>query len=196
MNPEETDPCPDRTRPDGGTGDGRASHAQQIERLFRQHNEALLRFLAARTGSSQEARDVAQEAYVKLLNLDSPGTVGYLRAYLFQTAANLVKDRRKQRSRHARIDPLVFFDRAADVPSPEPLWVARERLELIERAIAELPPLCRAAFVLRKFDDLALDDIALRLSVNVRSVKRYIARALLHCESRLNAAGDTAKERP
>ena len=36
------------------------AHAQLIERLFREHNEALLRFLHTRLRFAQEARDVAQ----------------------------------------------------------------------------------------------------------------------------------------
>jgi RNA polymerase sigma-70 factor (ECF subfamily) len=40
-----------------------------IERLFREHNEALLRFLTVRLHSYQDAREVAQEAYVRLLSL-------------------------------------------------------------------------------------------------------------------------------
>ena len=165
-----------------------AAHSRQIETLFRQHNDSLLRFLIARIGSSQEAKDVAQEAYVKLLALDSPGTVGYLRAYLYQTAANLAKDRIKQRTRRERIDTLMFFDQTAESPSPEPQWDARQRLELISRAIEDLPPLCRAAFILRKFDDLSVEEVAVRLKVNERSVKRYLARALAHCERVLEMA--------
>jgi DNA-directed RNA polymerase specialized sigma24 family protein len=46
-------------------------HNRLIERLFQEHNESLLRFLAARLGSRQEAREIAQEAYVRLLKLDA-----------------------------------------------------------------------------------------------------------------------------
>lgn len=38
----------------------------EIERLFREHNAALLRFVTAKLGSQHEAREVAQEAYVRL----------------------------------------------------------------------------------------------------------------------------------
>src|SRR6185437_6352258 len=64
--------------------------AAVVERLFREHNEALLRFLRARVGSQNEALEVAQEAYVRLLSLDQPGAVSYLRAFLFGTAATAV----------------------------------------------------------------------------------------------------------
>jgi RNA polymerase sigma-70 factor (ECF subfamily) len=71
------------------TADGKSD----VERLFREHNAALLRFISAKIGSEQEAREIAQEAYVRLLQLDHPEAVSYLRAFLFKTAANLAVDR-------------------------------------------------------------------------------------------------------
>ena len=73
-----------------------AARAAVIERLFREHNEALIRFLRGRVGSRNEALEVAQEAYVRLLSLDQPGAVSYLRAFLFKTAANIAIDRRRR----------------------------------------------------------------------------------------------------
>src|SRR5580700_507376 len=72
------------------------SRADVVERLFREHNEALIRFLRGRVGSRNEALEVAQEAYVRLLSLDQPGAVSYLRAFLFKTAANIAIDRRRR----------------------------------------------------------------------------------------------------
>src|SRR6267142_2354599 len=64
-----------------------------VNRLFREHNRSLMNFLVKRLRSAQEARDVAQEAYVRLLQLDRIGTVSYLRSYLFRTALNIATDR-------------------------------------------------------------------------------------------------------
>src|ERR1700744_1585620 len=76
--------------------EGEESRASVVERLFREHNEALIRFLRGRVGSHHEALEVAQEAYVRLLSLDQPGAVSYLRAFLFKTAANIAIDRRRR----------------------------------------------------------------------------------------------------
>jgi dienelactone hydrolase len=78
----------DTTEPSGEGGAG------DVERVFRDHNEALLRFIAAKLGSRQEAREVAQEAYVKLLSLDNREAVSYLRAFSFKIAANLADPER------------------------------------------------------------------------------------------------------
>src|SRR5688572_7147431 len=97
----------------------RAAHAAHIERLFQEHNDSLLRFLAVRLGSRHEAREIAQEAYVRLLKLDTPDAVGYFKAFLFKTAANLAIDRVRSRSYRERTAPLEFFDRLAAHETPE-----------------------------------------------------------------------------
>ena len=61
----------------GPEGSGRSA---EIEALFREHNETLLRFLRARLSSEADAVEAAQEAYVRLLQLDTVEPT-YLRAY-------------------------------------------------------------------------------------------------------------------
>jgi DNA-directed RNA polymerase specialized sigma24 family protein len=87
--------------------DAARDRSAHIERLFREHNQSLVRFLNARLASEHEAREVAQEAYVRLLQLDKPGAIGFLRAFLFKTASNLAVDR----LRHRRIvrDAALFL---------------------------------------------------------------------------------------
>jgi RNA polymerase sigma factor (sigma-70 family) len=175
--------------PGPGAGEPEA-HGQRVERLFREHNESLLRFLRARLHSPQEAREIAQEAYLQLLGLHSPGTIGFLQGYLFRTAANLATNRLKQRTRRRRIDELVFFDAPMAHRSPEPTWAARQELALIHRAIEELPAACRLAFLMVKFDDASVDDVARELGLHPRRVRRLVARAIEHCQKVLQDASD------
>src|SRR5277367_2901345 len=92
----------------------------RLAQLFESHNDALLRFLTCKLKSAQEAKEVAQEAYVRLLQLDSIEGISYLRALLFKTALNLAKDRLKSAARHRRIENLEFFNLSPPVsPSPE-----------------------------------------------------------------------------
>src|SRR5687767_9404878 len=90
-----------------------------VERLFREHNEALIRFLRPRVRSRQEAREVAQEAYVRLLSLDRAGAVSYLRAFLFKTAANLAVDRLRHDESQARTAEAPLFHEFIEARTPE-----------------------------------------------------------------------------
>jgi RNA polymerase sigma factor (sigma-70 family) len=163
---------------------GAGADSSDIERIFREHNDALVRFIAAKLGSQQEAREVAQEAYVKLLSLDHREAVSYLRAFLFKTAANLATDRLRLRSRRGvlligRLDCAVFE------LSPERELEGEQTLTRLREAIDELPQKCREAFLLYRLEELRCEEIATRLGVQQRMVWRYIARALEYIRKRL-----------
>lgn len=158
-----------------------------IERLFREHNEALVRFLRGRLGSHNEALEVAQEAYVRLLNLDQPGAVSYLRAFLFKTAANLAIDRRR---RHQSYDEKVagrqLFMEFAENRTPERLVAGQQTLRRLAGLIDSLPAKCRAAFVMSQIHGLDAPTIAIRLGITDSMVRKYVVRALLHCREQMD----------
>lgn len=163
--------------------------AELVTGLFREHNEALIRFLALRLRSHQEAKEVAQEAYVRLLKLDRPGAVSFLRAFLFKTAANLAVDRirREQASRRLRQDT-GFLEELSGQPTPEQSASDAQDLRLAERLIDELPPKCRRAFLLHKVYGLDFPDIARQMGLGERMVRTYVVRAVLYCRAGLDAA--------
>lgn len=164
--------------------------AADVERLFRDHNAALLRFISARIGSSQEAREIAQEAYVQLLRLSSPEAVGYLRAFLFKTAANLVTDRLRQRGRRGSVTTVENLDIVGfDSLSPERLVASEQAMSVLRAAVEELPPKCRQAFLLHRVHELSTEEIAARVGIGERMVRRYVARALEHVRARMDEAG-------
>lgn len=179
-------------RPEGGTPKetieepGLRERAELIERLFREHNEALIRFLMPRLRSYQDAREVAQEAYVRLLSLDEPGAVSYLRAFLFKTAANLAVDRRRRDATHTKATELPLFHEFADIRTPERRAADSQTVNRLGRLIAAMPPKCREAFVLYQFDGLEFSAVAERMAISERMVRKYVVRALLHCREQLD----------
>jgi len=162
---------------------------QLVERLFREHNEALIRFLLARLHSYQDAREVAQEAYVRLLSLDRPGAASYLRALLFKTAANLATDRQRRSEVRGRPTDLPLFQEMAEARTPEREIAGEQAVRRLERLIAAMPAKCRRAFVLHQFDGRDFGSIAKEMHISERMVRKYVVRALLHCRSQLNLTG-------
>ncbi len=162
-----------------------ASRAGAIETLFREHNRALVRFLAARLSSDAEAREVAQEAYVGLLQLDQPQAVGFLRAFLFKTASNIAIDRlRRRRLAKAAYtaDPLTFD---ADQLSPEAHVADAEEIEIVAACLQELAPRCRQAVLLSRIEGKTSSEVAAELGISARMVRKYVAQAVLLIRDRL-----------
>jgi RNA polymerase sigma-70 factor (ECF subfamily) len=153
--------------------------SSELAKLFHDHNASLVSLLRARLRSDQEARDVAQEAYVRLLQLERVDTISFLRAYLFRTALNIATDRlRSGAMRVATFRDPVFDPRVNEI-SPERVVVAEDELRTVAATLDTLPPKARYAFLLHRFADLDIDEVAKRLHVSERMVRKYIVQALL-----------------
>jgi RNA polymerase sigma factor (sigma-70 family) len=180
----------DRQDPAGvpAPADGEGTRAAVMDKLFREHNQGLVRFLAGRLSSDAEAKEVAQEAYVRLLQLDQPKAVGFLRAFLYKTATNIATDhiRRRRLAREARnVDP---FDFGVDRRSPEEYASGAEEMVIVSKCLDELTPRCREAVLLTRLSGLSPEDAAERLGVTTRMIRMYIAEALTLIRARLDAA--------
>jgi len=165
------------------------ARAELIAGLFREHNDSLVRFLANRLRSTQEAKEVAQEAYVRVLSLDTPGAVNFLRAFLFKTAANIAIDRIRHRQRCPHTNDVSLFDELPERRTPEVRTQGSQEIALLTQLLTELPPKCRYAFLLHKVDGLGAREIGEHMKLSERQVRDYILRALLHCRAGLVRAG-------
>ncbi len=163
-----------------------------VSELFRSNNRALISFLLTHLSNEGEAREVAQEAYIKLLQLDRPEAVSFLRAYLFRIAANLAIDRIRRRDRRDRIERLDLFDEPPLAPSAEDEAKSQQDLALVRRAIAELKPSYQTAFAMNKFLDRSIADVAAAMDLTPRMVRVYVTRAVFYCRLRLDGCSQDA----
>lgn len=167
------------------------STAAAVSILFREHNRMLVGYLTARLRSEQEAKEVAQEAYLRLLELQDPGTPSLLRAYLFKTAANLAIDRLRRRKVQHRSEeqPELFEDLSAtdgDFTDPAKLLLAREQVEQLLAYLQELPIKCQHVINLHRVEGLPQHEVAVRVGISERMVRRYVTYAMVYCHLRLD----------
>ncbi len=173
----ETAPC------DGAVKERR----RVIENLFREHNRTLVGFLRTRLSSDQEALDVAQEAYVKLLQLDKPQELSFLRSYLYKTAANLAVDyKRRQWTREKGAAEINLLGHKPE-PNQEDILVSRQDMGIIREAISELSPKYRQAFLLGR-EGWSPERIAEHMDVSERSVRNYLHHTINHIADKLKTS--------
>ncbi|GLK88964.1 RNA polymerase sigma factor [Pseudomonas turukhanskensis] len=108
------------------------------------------------------------------------------RAFLYRTALNLVIDEHR-RNALRRTENLDVLDQQEQFfsPSPHRSLAHEQRLQLLQRALDELSPVCRDAFLLRKLEGLSHDEIAERLSISQSLVEKHIVNAMKHCRVRM-----------
>lgn len=167
----------------------RALRAQALADIARKHHGSLLRILTQRTGSVEEAKDIAQEAYVKVLAVERRDGISSLAGYLWRSALNLVTDRARRRAVRERFARAARTEAEPLAPSAETVVDARQRLEVIERAVGQLPPRCLDAFLLRIVQGRPFDEVGREMGISARMAKVYVARALASLQARLEEGG-------
>src|SRR5690606_3071828 len=106
----------------------------QAEALVRDFHQSLIRMLQARLGSREDAHEVAQEAYARLLNLGDDKAISFHSAYLFRIAHNLATDRLRRRAHMEQ--PAEDYIGGRPDPAMDP-----ERSAAAAQIVARLPAL-------------------------------------------------------
>lgn len=150
--------------------------------LFTEYADELHRFLVWKVGED-DAADLLQEVYLHMVEQADLDAIRQPRAFLFRIAVNLTTDFYRRRHIRARHDgPLPDPEHTATHrPGPEAEVAAQLRLQRFRVLLADLPPLCRHAFLLNRIEGLSHADIAQRLGISKKTVERHIQRALRHC---------------
>lgn len=125
-------------------------------------------------------------AYLRVLERPSQDDITQPRAFLYRTALNLVTDEHR-RNRNRRGEDLIVLDGEGGVhsPSPQHVLLQKERLTLLQRALAELSEPCRQAFTLRKLEGMGHDEISRHLGISKGMVEKHIVNAMKHCRIRM-----------
>lgn len=168
---------------------------RRIEELYRAHNDALVGLVYHRLHSYVEARDVAHEAYVRLLQLDKPGAISLLQAWLFRTAINLAQDRLRRRRVRERDAHLLYDPDHSDAPSAEQLCIQEEESACVRRAVEQLPPKCRQAFTLVQFHGRRYCEVAAQMGVTEAAARQLVCRAIEHLANAVVGAGRAKRRR-
>jgi RNA polymerase sigma factor (sigma-70 family) len=151
------------------------------------HYDRLVRFLKRRSRSMEDAAGLAQDTFARLSSTDFR-QINKPESFLFTTALNLLRDHaRSAQVRHAAFAvPVEETQLICPAPQAERVLDGEQRMRVVEAALRELKPKCRAVFVLFHFDGLSQRDIANRLRISVSMVEKYVKRAVKHCEKRLD----------
>lgn len=154
-----------------------ASPSIELDVLFRNEQHRLVRFFTRYRASHEDARDLAQEAFLRLsrAEMGSPGSVLQPANYLRRIARNLLKDRARAVSRGM----VQVEARDIDLPAADEIarLEARDSLARVEAAINTLKPKTRGIFMAHHVDGLGYAEIAARTGLSVSGVEKQIARA-------------------
>ncbi|SOC06163.1 RNA polymerase sigma-70 factor [Alloalcanivorax xenomutans] len=152
-----------------------------LAELYRDHHGWLHLWLRRKLGCTEQAADIAQDTFVRVLVRGKPVTDEAPRAFLGTIAKGLVIDFwRRSALEKAYLEALAQLPREY-APSAE---TRNEALQMLERVAAMLDGLktrVRRAFLLYQLGGQNHRQVAEQLGVSTRTAERYVAEALMHC---------------
>ena len=172
-----------------------AGEVEAFAPLVAGHEQRLLRLCERLLGDVEEARDAAQEVFLKAFRkAGSYRPRGQVYTWLYRIAVNHCLNllRRRRVVRFIRLgegageDEAPALEPADGRAGPEAELAARRRWRATRRAIERLPPGQRAVLVLVRFEELSYREAAAVLGITEGAVESRLVRAM----RRLEAAQD------
>jgi RNA polymerase sigma-70 factor (ECF subfamily) len=160
-------------------------HKLFVEYLFAAYRLPLLRYLTKLLRNTDDAHDVIQQTYVRLLEAEQLDELeGRARAYLFTTAKNLAYDSFRHKARWGAVE-LDELQISSSEPQPESVADWEQGLAIIRESLLDLEPRTRQVFLLHVVKGMSYRTIAKELDISTKTVERDIRLVLDLCQDRL-----------
>ncbi len=148
---------------------------------FERYYTELFRFLSRKLRDRHLAEELTQETFSRALS--STQQISSHRALLYHIAKNLLVDRYRDSQHRLSAEEMPDTDSllAPGSQQPESLIENQQYIASIIATIEALPPRCREAFILHRFDGLPQNEVAARMGISTNMVEKHIIRAMLAC---------------
>lgn len=160
-----------------------AGDALSVHETIRRYHDSLIRFLRQRLRVKEDAVDVAQEAYIRMMQYEGSREIQSPSSMLFKIAINVANDLgRAQQSRRV-VDQVSIdgLELACDQPTADREIAAEQDLAILYQAIEQLPPKCQRVFLLSRVQQMTYPQIAQHCGISVKMVEKHISHALAIC---------------
>ena len=163
----------------------REGDRQAFADLVDRHKDAVVSYLTRLTGDRDRAEDLGQETFLRLFR-SAPDyrEQGYLRAYLYRIAVNLVRSEERRERRLRLLAPFLLRDEHAE-PVANTGLLRRELHREVAAALARLPLRYRVPLVLHEIEGWSYVDIAEEIGCREGTVKSRVHRGRQQLKAKL-----------
>ena len=169
-----------------------------IARLDSRFRGPLMVFFLRREFARSEAEDLTQEVFLRMVSRGAgEGAPESPEVYVFQIAANLLRDQARRRltrkaDGHVSLDApagpgasaLTNHPELVEDRGPERVLLAQESLAQALRSLDDLGERTRYIYILYRLEKMRHKEIAALLGLSVSAVEKHVIRAIAHLAER------------
>ena len=155
---------------------------------FAAFKQEILGFLRSRVATPEQADDLLQQTFLRVLQRADWSTVDNPRAYLHSTARHVLVDFYRQNSAQKNQVPLEFLDHQHEDKtwSPTRTQTSNEFMLRLADTLETMTSRVRTAFVLSRVYGYTYAEIGKVMSISPRTVEKHVAKGLAHCFAHMN----------
>jgi RNA polymerase sigma-70 factor (ECF subfamily) len=150
-----------------------------FDEIYYRHAATLLTTATRKLGSQEKAKEIVQEVFVKLFlsrqdvqHFDNIG--GYLSTILKRKIINQLRDELIHQRHH-----IIYQNNQREVDDLASSYTEYKELDTkIHMALTTLPPQCKQAFILSRYENLSYREIAEKMEISIKTVEMHISNAL------------------
>lgn len=145
----------------------------------------LIYYVQRMVGDKDNAKDVVQEAYSRVIHVDNKTTISNKRAYLYKMVRNIVIDDVRKNKNIAKI---AYEEEQFVIPineQPDELTVENNTQKVLMSIVQNLPTRSKQAFIFHILEGYSRKEIALKMGINISTVDKHITHATLKIKKEL-----------
>jgi RNA polymerase sigma factor (sigma-70 family) len=164
----------------------RQDDRQLLAELDGRFRSPLMAYFLRRTGNRQDAEDLTQETFARLIGSGSFNSETHATGYVFRVAANLLKDQRRRQAVRKQ-KPFSAFDpelveyisnQIVEGREPERVLIGQQSLAEVYKCLEGLEERTRNIFILYRLEGMKQKDIAALLGLGLSTVEKHCMIAM------------------
>ena len=159
--------------------------AHHITNYYTQHRDEIVSFIAVRITDSDEAQDMVQDLFLRLLGSRRLITSQTLPCLVFTMARHAVSDYYRRRRVHEEYEH--YIQKTDSTCEMESVFSAHQLMQRMERSLARLPEPCAQVYRLHIYDGMKVSEIAQQLALPYKQVENRLGQARKTVRQQLRA---------
>ncbi|NBF06841.1 RNA polymerase sigma factor [Pseudomonas sp. Fl5BN2] len=166
------------------------NEAQAVKEMVTRKLPRLLALASRLLGDADEARDIAQESFLRIWKQAGTWRSEQARfdTWLHRVVLNLCYDRLRRRKEHLQSDSEEAFEAVDSGPTPDEQLDASTQSRRMAQALDKLPDRQREAIVLQYYQELSNTEAAALMQISVEALESLLSRARRNLRSHLAEA--------